>query len=359
MADDMDDRSQKTEEPTERKLEEARKKGNVAVSKEVGIVMSTLGMLIIIAFMAPDVLSNLAAALLPLIENPASVTEIGSPTDLRRATGAIILAVAVALAPVFILLLLMALLSARLQGDFVVSTDRITPKLQNISPMKGLTRIYSMSGLVEFLKSIAKVLVVAAAGWIVISTEASRWIEAVHVTPDAIPRLAGEALVKLLVYVLVALVAITVLDFLWKRFDHRRKLRMSRREMKEEFKQTEGDPMIKAKLAEIRRSRARRRMMSAVPAATVVLANPTHYAVALRYNQGEDEAPVCVAKGVDAVALKIREVAEEAEVPVVEDPPLARALHASSEIDEAIPYEHFRAVAEIISYVYRQQDRAR
>lgn len=355
MSDDMDDQSQKTEEPTERKLEEARKKGNVAVSKEMGVTLSTLGMLIILAFMSAGISQDFIEAIMPFIDSPDSVAELKDSRDLRRATGDALFKVGVALVPIFVVLLLMGLLSARMQGEFVISAERIKPKLQNISPMKGFTRIYSWSGVVEFIKSMAKVGVVSAAGWIVISSEAPKWIEAVYLTPDTIPSLMLNGLTRLFLYVTIAMVIITIIDFLWKRFDHRRKLKMSMREIKEEFKQMEGDPHMKAKLSQIRRERSKRRMMAAVPSATVVVANPTHFAVALKYERFVDEAPVCVAKGVDEVALKIREVSEENEIPVVENPPLARALYAASEIDEQIPYEHFKAVAEIISYVYRQQ----
>ena len=359
MAEEGDDKSQKTEEPTERKLEEARKKGNVAATREMGVTLSTLGMLIILGFMAPQALTELALVLLPLIENPGEFSALVTSSELAGVLGKVITVAGLAVAPIFVVLLLMALLSIRLQGDFVVSAERIKPKPQNISPLKGLTRIYSLSGIIEFLKSVAKVGLVTAAAWIVIASEAGRWIEAVYIVPDAILTLTGEGLFKLFLYVLVAMVVITLLDFLWKRFDHRRKLRMSHRDLKEEVKQNEGDPMIKSKRAEIRRMRARKRMIAAVPTATVVIANPTHFAVALKYERDADDAPTCVAKGLDALALKIRETAEDAGVPVVENAPLARALHAAVELDEAIPYEYFQAVAEVISYVYQQQGRMR
>lgn len=357
MAEGGDDQSQKTQEPTERKLEEARKKGNVAATREMGVTLSTLGMLIILGFMAPGALTELALVLLPLIENPADFSSLITSREFGEVLGKVIMVVGLAVAPIFVVLVLMALLSIRLQGDFVIAVERIQPKLQNISLLKGFTRIYSLSGIIEFLKSVAKVALVTAAAWIVIASEAGRWIEAVYVTPDAILQLTAEGLIRLFLYVLIAMVVITVLDFLWKRFDHRRKLRMSHRELREEVKQTEGDPMIKSKRAEIRRMRARKRMIAAVPTATVVIANPTHFAVALKYERDKDEAPICVAKGLDALALKIRETAEEAGVPVVENAPLARALHAAVELDETIPYEYFQAVAEVISYVYQQQGR--
>lgn len=356
MSDQQEDQSSKTEEPTERKLDEARKKGNVASSREVGITLSTLGLFIVLAFLVTSVMPDVVKSLLPFIENPADISGIGSTADLAEAVGDALLKLVLAISPVFIILFIMGLLSARAQGEFVVSAERIKPKLQNVSPLKGFSRIYSLSGLIEFVKSVAKVGLVSAAGWVVISSEASRWIRATDLTPDAVPTLIREGLTRLLLYVVIAMVVITILDILWKRFDHRRKLRMSMREIKEEIKQTEGDPMIKAKVAEIRRSRARKRMMAAVPTATVVIANPTHFAVALKYERYVDEAPICVAKGVDAVALKIREVAEENDVPVIENPPLARMLHSSTEIDAPIPFEHFKAVAEIISYIYRQQE---
>ena len=165
----------------------------------------------------------------------------------------------------------------------------------------------------------------------------------------------SRLLFKVLMASLISLGVIAGLDYFWQRRRWLSRNRMSKQEMKEEFRQSEGDPAVKSKIRQLRQERARKRMMAAVPQATVVITNPTHYAVALKYESGKMAAPICVAKGVDALAFRIRAVAEENDVPVVENPPLARALYASIEVDEPVPPEHFKAVAQVIGYVFRLQ----
>jgi flagellar biosynthetic protein FlhB len=238
------------------------------------------------------------------------------------------------------------------QHGFVVSAERLRPKLERVSPAAGLKRLFSLQTLVELVKGTAKIAIISVAGWLAVRPSLDGLDMMPLTEPAATARVAGAVMLDLLIYVSAAMLVIAVLDAGWQRFSWWRKLHMSREELREEHKQLEGNPEIKARLKMLRRQRARRRMMAAVPEATVVITNPTHFAIALRYDRATMRAPKCVAKGQDRVAQRIREVAAENGVPVVENKLLARALFRSIEIDQEVPPEHYRAVAEIISYVF-------
>jgi flagellar biosynthetic protein FlhB len=213
--------------------------------------------------------------------------------------------------------------------------------------------MFGFEGLANLVKGFLKLGVVGAALWTVLWPERGRLESVMGEAPADVAGDMMHLLIRILIAALVAMAVLAAADYGFAYFQFMKRNRMSKQEIKDEFKQTEGDPTVKAKIKQVRQERARRRMMAAVPEATVIIANPTHFAVALKYESGEMAAPVCVAKGVDALALRIRAVAEEHEVPVVENPPLARALYASVEIDEAVPPEHYKAVAQVIGYVMR------
>jgi flagellar biosynthetic protein FlhB len=244
-----------------------------------------------------------------------------------------------------------------IQQGFLWTAEKMKPDLSKISPIEGFKRLFGLDGFVQFLRSILKIVIVAWVAYASLQPHAHELEGLSAMEPAAILPFASQILRSLAIAVLTFLGAGALIDWIWQRQRFMSKMRMSREELKEEIRQSEGDPHVKAKLRQIRNERARRRMMAQVPKATVVIANPTHYAVALLYKQGETEAPICLAKGVDKVALRIREVAEEAKVPVVEDPPLARALYAQVEIDETIPVGHYQAVAKIIGFVLNQARR--
>nr|NIR60380.1 flagellar biosynthesis protein FlhB [Gammaproteobacteria bacterium] len=235
----------------------------------------------------------------------------------------------------------------------VFSTEPIAPKLEKLSLAKGLKRLFSSRSLVEFLKGLAKISIVTAVVVLLLWPEQEVIPNVTAMTAAQFVGMLQGLAVRILVAVLAVMTVIAVLDFLYQKHQHLKRLRMSKQELKEEFKQTEGDPMIKARLRQIRMERARRRMMAAVPEADVVVTNPTHYAVALKYDPQMTEAPVLTAKGIDSIALRMREVAEQHDVPIVENPPLSRALYDNVELDQEIPPEHYRAVAEVIGYVMR------
>ncbi|TMV54330.1 flagellar biosynthesis protein FlhB, partial [Thioclava sp. BHET1] len=237
-------------------------------------------------------------------------------------------------------------------SETVVAVERIKPKLSKLSPIGGFKRIFGPGNLVEFAKSMVKVLIIGGfAIWFARAAVVDIW-QGTGFLPESLPQYIRHFAGLLLIATCAFLLPVALGDVIWKRISWMRKQRMSLKEIRDEHKEQEGDPKIKGRRLQMARARARKRMAQAVPKATVILTNPTHYAVALRYEQGVDHAPVCLAKGTDLMARRIREIAAEHNIPVVENRPLARALHAAVEIDETVPVEHWQAVAEIVGYVF-------
>jgi flagellar biosynthetic protein FlhB len=345
------EKDQQTEKPTQRRLEEARRKGNVPISRDVTATM-VLGMLtLLLAAVGGTLATDLTGTLRPLLAGADSV-RIERSGDLAAALMDTLSNVGWAAAPILAVLLLAALLGGIGQNGFVVSTERLQPKLERVSPAAGLKRMFSVNTVVELIKGTLKLVVIACAGWMAVRPSLGGLDMMPLTEPRAAAEVIGGILLDLLIYVAAAMLVMAVLDAGWQRFHWWRNLYMSRQEMREEHRQLEGSPEIKARIKMLRRQRARRRMMAAVPEATVVITNPTHFAIALVYDRTTMRAPKCVAKGQDRVAQRIRAVAAESGVPVVENKPLARALFKSVEIDQEIPPEHYRAVAEVISYVH-------
>jgi len=238
-----------------------------------------------------------------------------------------------------------------MQTGLIWAPSKLAPNTSKINPMSGFGRLFGIDGLMNFLKSVAKMLAVGCTAWIVVQPRASEFALLGRLDTAAILPLAAQWLWALCLGVLIVFGVLAMADFFWQRIRFTEKMKMSREEVKEETKESEGDPLVKAKLRQKRMAASKRRIIQSVPKATLVVMNPTHYAVALRYVPGETPVPVCVAKGIDALALKIKEVALAHNIAVIEDPPLARALYATMEIDETIPREHFEAVAKIIGMI--------
>ncbi|MGF1457233.1 MAG: flagellar biosynthesis protein FlhB [Alphaproteobacteria bacterium] len=357
MSQDQDE-SQKTEEPTEKRLRDARQKGNLPISREAGTVLSVFVMLILASFNAPDAAGQIMRALHGLFANAHDIAIGDVLADPMAVNAGILWALLPSLAFVFGAFALGGIAAAAGQNAIAVAGDRIKPKLSNISPIKGVSRLFSWSSILEFVKGIVKIVLIGTVTGLLILADLERMELMVGADISALPALIREAAIELLLVTLIASAVIASADILWKRWDWRKKLRMTRQDVKDEHKHSEGDPQVKARVREIRRERARKRMMAAVPDSTVVIANPTHFAVALKYERGSMPAPLCVAKGVDQTALRIKDVAQTHSVPIIENRMLARALHATVEIDQIIPREHFEAVAEIITYVYKIDQRA-
>jgi flagellar biosynthesis protein FlhB len=351
------DAATKTEEPTPRKLEEARKRGEVAKSIDVPAFASLAAAAGFIAVAGGYLARNLAAQLQPFIAHAGDYDLTGDGgVDLMRQAAS-------AAAPIVIGVTMAAALAGvggnLIQHGFLFTGERMKPDVSRISPVDGFRRLFGIDGLVQFLRSALKIALIAAVAYLAIRPRLPAFVQAVALGPIGAMPLAGEALRALFISVLAVLGVGAVLDWLWQRQRFLTRMRMTREELKEDFRQSEGDPHVRARLRQIRYDRARRRMMQNVPKATVVVTNPTHFAVALRYEQGDTPAPICVAKGLDEVALRIKAVAEDHRIPVIEDPPLARALYATVDIDEAIPRQHYEAVAKVIGFVMRQAQRRR
>ncbi len=258
-----------------------------------------------------------------------------------------------ALTPAFLVMMAVGLAGPVLQTGLIFAPDKLVPKFEHLSPAKGMQRIFSLRAFFEFLKGILKMLVVGGVAAALLSPELDRLALLPSMGTLAIGREIMTLSWRLAIGVIAVLTVIAIADFTYQKLSFIRSMRMSKQEVREEYKQVEGNPVFKSKLRQIRTERARRRMMAAVPTASVVVTNPTHFAVALHYEVNSTGAPRVVAKGADLIAARIREIAREHKVPVVENPPVARALYAAVEIDEEIPAEQYKAVAEIISYVLR------
>ena len=352
MSEGGDDSSEdKTEEPSQRRLEEAEKKGQITFSREVNNFFVILALALIIGWMAPTLMADTMQLLAPFITRPHDI-EV-DPAPLKELLTEVSLHSALIMAGPMALLMLLVLGAAFAQSKLIFAVERIKPKFEKISPMKGLKRMFSMRSVVEFGKGMLKIIVVGYVGYIAVRPQLTALEELPTADIAALSALLSSMSIRMLIGISCIMFLIAILDYVYQRFDYMKQLRMSKQEMKEEYKQQEGDPHIKGRLRQIRMERAKKRMMAAVPKADVIITNPTHYAIALTYETGVMQAPIIVAMGVDKVAHRIREVAEEHDIPIVENPPLARALWATGDLDQEIPYEHYKAVAEVIGYVYR------
>ncbi len=351
------DRSEQTEEATPKKIEDALKKGQTPVSRELGTFASLLAFLAALTLLAPEGTHTLATTLARLHDDAGGFA-LGDGADATAIFVEVYRAMAVFLFPIVGLLALAGVVASLAQNAPRIVGERIEPKLERISVMAGFKRIFGSHGLVEFLRSLFKFTVVGAIAFYLLMGELPAAIRAVFVDPSLLPSHLLAVSTRLVAAVCAATILLVLADLIWTRFKWRRDLRMTRRELRDEFKNSEGDPIVKARIRSAQKDRSRRRMLTAVPRATVVIANPTHYAVALHYERGAGGAPTVLAKGVDLVALKIREIAEANAVPVVEDPPLARALYAAVDVDRTIPEEFYRAVASVLHYVYSRPVRA-
>ncbi|HWL30674.1 MAG TPA: flagellar biosynthesis protein FlhB [Xanthobacteraceae bacterium] len=349
MADEQHD-AERTEDPTQKRLDEALERGDVVKSQEVSTWFVIGGGALMLAAFSGQMSSGLTTMFRGLLANSYQIPVDGHAlvSMTARIEREVLAAVAIPLG----LLALAAVAGNVIQHRLVWSAEQLKPKLSKISPLAGLKRLFSAQALANFVKGLAKLGVVGAVMTALLWPQRERLIGLVQTDILGTLLLTRSLALDMLTVVVAILFLVAAADYLFQYRQWFERQKMTLREMKEEFKQTEGDPMVKGKIRQLRQSRMRKRMIAAVPKAAVVIVNPTHYAVALQYDKGM-AAPVCVAKGVDALAFKIREVAQEHAIPIVENPPLARALHATVEIDQEIPTEHYKAVAEVIGYVMK------
>ncbi|MBX3430681.1 MAG: flagellar biosynthesis protein FlhB [Hyphomonadaceae bacterium] len=348
MAADDDD---KTEEPTPRKLEQAREKGDIIYTPEVGSALSLVALTAIVSFMAGPIASQMAHAFIGFLSMPDQFS--AQPGALEHILGQIGLKLLTIFGFACLTLAAAGVAARYIQDKSTFTTDKLAPKIEKLNPIEGVKRVFGKAAGASFLKSLAKLGVVGGVMLWALWPKDSSLQNMSLVDPAALLPYVKDRVVAMLIALTSASAFIAVVDYVFTRQSYMKRQRMSRREIKEEHRQQDGDPMVKAKLRQIRIQRSRQRMMQNVPQASVVITNPTHYAVALKYDPISTPAPVCLAMGVDAVAFRIREVAEENDIPIVEDPPLARALFATAELDQPIPKEHYEAVAKVIGFVMR------
>ena len=350
-----DSDAEKTEEPTAKRLSEARDKGQVATSREITNLFALVGVTMLVAFLIPQLMGDLKRTFYVFFDQPHLIRldDGGLVKLLFRITTEV---GAILFLP-FLFLVVMAFAASYVQNGLLFSTEPLKPALSKISPIKGAKKIFSTQSLVEFGKSLFKFAVVGALVLIIIAPQIRGIETMVSLPAEALPDKLYDMVLSLVSAVTAVMVVLAMADWTYQKYKHRKGLRMTKQEVKDEHKSAEGDPEVKGRLRRLRLERSRRRMMAAVPDADVVVTNPTHFAVALRYDPQSMGAPRVIAKGADALAHKIRSIASENDVPVVENPPLARALYAAVEIDEEVPETHYRAVAEVISYIWKIKGR--
>lgn len=350
MADDQDP-SSKTEEPTSKRLDDAKRKGQQSHSQEINHWMLLGASALVMGVLLPrdgKLLVERFAAFLQHVHEINLTPEQASSIFTWVLTGLL-----GNMSVIFVLLLVAAVLGPLIQHPILIAYDRIMPKLSNLSPANGLRRIFGWRGVTEFVKGLAKLVLVGSIGFYLVWPRRTELAATIDAGPLGSMLLSRSLILTILTGILSALAAIAAADFLFQRWEHMRNLRMSRQDVKDEARQLDGDPLIKSRIRNIRMERARKRTMAAIPQADVIITNPTHFAVALAYDEKIMAAPKVIAKGQDLIALAIKKLAETHSIPTVENKALARALYAACDVDDEIPVTHYKAVAEIIGYVMR------
>ncbi|WFU74295.1 MULTISPECIES: flagellar biosynthesis protein FlhB [unclassified Bradyrhizobium] len=348
------DQDSKTEEPTEKKVRDALEQGNIPVSREAPIFALMAALMVILTFLIGRGVQQITLTLKGLLDDPDGFP-LGTAADAQNLLTVVGLEALRFLTPLLVILAVFGLAASLLQNAPNLVLQRIMPDFSRISPLSGWKRLFGTQGLVEFAKSMFKLASVTAVVAFVLRSSEAKAFEAMYTDPVALPEMILSIAMRIVSAICIATIVLVAIDLAWARFHWRRELRMTKQEIKDEHKQAEGDPLIKARLRSLARDRSRQRMIASAARATLVIANPTHFAIALRYKREENAAPLVVAKGMDVIALKIREVAEQNRIPVIENKALARALYEAVQVDQVIPAEFFRPVAEIIYFLQSKQ----
>lgn len=348
---ESEDDSSKTEEPSQKKLDEARKKGQMASSREINHFFMIGALTFFVLVLAPGMLREGMELFTPFITEPEAfeISGAGFAALMKH----VALGVGLMMILPILITIIAAIAPAVVQNKWIFSAENMKPKLEKLSLLKGLKRMLGMKAIVEFLKNLLKISVIGGIAIMMVWPYRDQLISLPELSKIGPLAFAQSMAGKMLIATCIMLFLLSIADYLWQRFSFMKQMRMTKQELKDEYKQQEGDPHIRAKLKQIRREKARRRMMANVPKADVIITNPTHYAVALVYDAATMQAPKLVAKGADEVAARIRELAQKHKVPIIRNPPLARVLYDTTEIDDDIPIEHYQAVAKVIGYVYK------
>ncbi|MBS4172533.1 flagellar biosynthesis protein FlhB [Bacillus sp. FJAT-49736] len=341
----------KTEKATPKKRQDAKQKGQVAKSQDINTAIGLLAVFMFLSFGTSFIGTHLFGILRHSFQDYMlmDLTE----NNLQKITLDLLKEVAYIIGPIFGVALIAGVVSNFAQVGFIFTTESLQPKLEKLDPIKGFKRIFSMRAIVELLKSVLKILFVGTVTFIVLWRRMNDVLSLSYKSIGDSLVTIGSLTLQMGFAASIALLFLAILDYLYQRFDHEKNLRMSKQDIKDEYKNSEGDPLIKSKIKQRQREMAMRRMMQEVPKADVIITNPTHYAICLKYDESAREAPFVIAKGVDFVAQKIKMIANEHEIIMIENRPLARSLYDQVEIGDTIPEEFFKAVAEILAYVYR------
>ncbi|MCL6603075.1 MAG: flagellar biosynthesis protein FlhB [Paenibacillus sp.] len=348
---------EKTEKATPKKRQEARKKGQVAKSAELSGAVVLLSAVLSLSMFGGFIKERLMSLYTDVFLNRMNM--VVTPENVNVLLSDYGLQILILLAPLLGITFIIAIVVNLMQVGFMATGEGITPKFDKINPIKGFKNIFSMRSFVEFLKSIFKLLIISYLVYSTIWAQKGDFASLSHVSLERIFQFTAGMTLKLGIKIGAALMIMAALDYMYQRYEHEKSLKMSKQDIKDEYKKSEGDPLIKGKIRERQRRMAMQRMMQEVPNADVIITNPTHFAVALKYDGSKMEAPQIVAKGQDFVALRIRELAKEHGIMTMENKPLARALFHRAEIGDVVPADLFQAVAEVLAYVYKLKGKTR
>ncbi|MGN0612710.1 MAG: flagellar biosynthesis protein FlhB [Porcipelethomonas sp.] len=346
-----DSSEEKTEKPTSKKRSDQRKEGNIFQSKEVIIAASLIATFASFRFLYPIIESALSDSLESFIALTGSMSVLNR-SDMSQLFIKGLITFAIAAMPMLLIAALIAIIATVAQTRGLVTFKTLKPKFSRMNPLSGLKNMVSLKGIIELLKSIIKIVILFYIIYLTISDEIERFPKMIDMSVAECVPVIGEIIWDISIKIMIAFVFVAGFDYMYQRWSYEKKLKMTKQEVKEEYKMTEGDPKVKGKIKQKQQQMSRQRMMQAVPEANVVIRNPTHYAVALKYDAEKNRAPVVIAKGEDLIALKIIEIAQEHNIPVMENKPLARALYAEVDLDREIPAEFYNPVAEVLAYVY-------
>ena len=347
---------EKTEVPTEKKRRESREEGQVAFSKELSSAALLAGIVLTLVATSPIILDAMRQLMSQIFRDLAQSEEL-SIDSIFTLSGEILSIILPAFAPFVAVIIFVGIFASVLQVGVMITFKAISPKFNKISPLTGLKRLFSSQSLADFLKSMAKLIIVGFVGYLTYIDKITELNGLSVSTPESILIYNFTVVAEVAGKIVLALVAIAIFDYFYQRWHHEQQLMMTKQEVKDETKQTEGDPQLKARIRQIQREMSNARMMQEVPKADAVIVNPTHFSVAILYDRDVMTAPEVIAKGADHLALRMRTVARENNVPILERPELARDLYANVEIGDDIPERFYKAIAEILAFVYRLRKR--
>ncbi|MBN2057370.1 MAG: flagellar biosynthesis protein FlhB [Candidatus Saganbacteria bacterium] len=343
----------KSEEPTPHRLREARQKGQIAKSREITVAFVLLLSYFMFRYFGPFMWNNLVEVPRLIFEQ---IPEAAHNFSLSIVGYILILALrglALTILPIFIIAFGSTFIAEALQTGFVFSLDPLSPKIEKLNPLEGFKKMFSMQGFVELIKSLFKIFIIFYISYSAVKEELPFFPALIEAQPWDVMVTGANLVYKIAMRVGLFYIAIAILDYLYRRWEYMRNLRMTRQEVKEEYKRLEGDPQVKQRMRDLQRQVAHQRMMGAVPQADVVVTNPTHIAVALKYEQAKMKAPLLLAKGERKIAEQIRRIAEEHEISIVENEPLARSIYRTTRLNQEVSAELYQAVAEVLAYVYK------